>query len=89
MNFADIEQAIQELYGVTASAILEGLLTVATGKLASVINGLGSSARVLVGTGNNNKNSDSNQSHHRIQASQYALQPLLNQVCLSLQNSLS
>ncbi len=62
--FADIEQAIQELYGATASAILEGLLSVSTGKLASVINGLGSSARVLVGTDNNNKSSDSNHSHH-------------------------
>ncbi|DBB02488.1 TPA: hypothetical protein ACH3X3_011482 [Trebouxia sp. C0006] len=60
----DIEQAIQELYGATASAILEGLLSVSTGKLASVINGLGSSARVLVGTDNNNKSSDSNHSHH-------------------------
>nr|QOL01235.1 putative extracellular protein TR9_042 [Trebouxia lynnae] len=47
----DVEQAIQELYGATASAILGGLLSVSTGKLASVINGLGSSARVLVGTG--------------------------------------
>ncbi|KAL0047501.1 hypothetical protein WJX82_005010 [Trebouxia sp. C0006] len=36
----DIEQAIQELYGATASAILEGLLSVSTGKLASVINAI-------------------------------------------------
>ena len=49
--FADVEQAIQEMYGPTAQAVLGGLLSVSAGTLASVINGFGSSARILVGTG--------------------------------------
>ena len=49
--YADVEQAIMQLYDRTAEALLGGLLRVSSSALANTIKGFGDNARVLVGTG--------------------------------------
>lgn len=49
--YADVEQAIMQLYSRTGEALLEGLLRVSSSALANTIKGFGDNARILVGTG--------------------------------------